>query len=177
MKSIDYSSRTVNIHGEQDSARTSDYKVFSHSVVLWSFIDFLWFISGIKHLNSDFPGTDFPGTDFPSYFSIFSIISVFGFPLLWCSPHWALISYQVTAKNVGIIQSVHLMGDWLIHLTEGQVRMEEHEIECMSSLQGMRSLGREAGQVTLRSNLVWKMITLWEGVKLTILCPIDILRV
>ena len=93
MKNVDYSSRTVNIHGEQDSARTRDYKVFSHSVVLCRFIDFLWFISGIKHLNSDFPGTDFP-----SYFSIFSIISVFGFPLLWHSPHWALISYQVTEK-------------------------------------------------------------------------------
>lgn len=88
MKNVDYCSRTVNIHGEQGSARKSDSKVFSHFVVLWRFIDFLWFISGIKHLNPNFPGTDLP-----NHSTIFSIISGFGFPLLWSFPHWALISY------------------------------------------------------------------------------------
>lgn len=35
----------------------------------------------------------------------------------------------------------------------------------MSPLQGTWSPGGNAGQVTPRSNLVWKMITRWEGVK------------
>ena len=35
----------------------------------------------------------------------------------------------------------------------------------MSLLQGMWSLGEDVRQVTRGSNLVWKMITRWEGVK------------
>lgn len=77
----------MNIHGEQDSAETKDNTVFSCSVALWRFIDFLGFISGIKHLNSGFPGTEFSAN-----FSIFSNISVFCFPLLWRFPHRGLFS-------------------------------------------------------------------------------------
>lgn len=93
-------------------------KVCSCSVGLWRCVDFLWFISGIKHVNSNFSEAHFP---------VLSIICLLAFPLLWSSLHFG--PFQLISDENREVQGPCGQCTWW-RTSSFERREEKHGTQC-----------------------------------------------